>query len=291
MPNPYADLLNFYGILLHHGRMPSETPYPANLDLLTGHENRRANRCWRPRGTPVPLLIHTVSGSAVARVGGEVHSIGNGDTVLWSAGAEQDFECFDRGEPWQIIWAHFRSPEGWRDLLAWPALGPGVVRMPAPAPRQRDRVESALLEMVSVANAGSARSRQFALNALERAVLWLDAANPVPSRLDERVHEAVLYISSHLDRPLSVEELATQVQLSPSRLAHLFSEQLGIPPARFVELRRIERAQALLASTTLSVGAVAEATGFSSQFYFAHRYRALTGTTPSSWRARSRARS
>ena len=53
-----------------------------------------------------------------------------------------------------------------------------------------------------------------------------------------------------------------------------------MPPARFVELRRIERAQALLASTSLPVGTIAEATGFASQFYFAHRFRHVTGTTP-----------
>lgn len=265
--------------------VPTQTPYPSNLDLLAGHESRRGNRCWRPLGTPVPLLVHTLSGSAVVRVReGPEHVLRAGHTVFWSAGAAQDFECVDEDGPWEIVWAHFRPPRRWQDLLAWPVLVPGVVRLLAPAPRQRARVESALLEMVSSANSGSAHHREFAMNSLERALLWLDVANPLPSRLDERVHEVVLFVSSHLDRPLGVDVLAAEVQLSPSRLAHLITEQLGVPPARFVELRRIERAQALLESTTLTVGAIAEATGFSSQFYFAHRFRAVTGTTPSAWR-------
>ena len=104
------------------------------------------------------------------------------------------------------------------------------------------------------------------------------------------MQEAVLFIADHLDRPLSVPEIAGAVQLSPSRLSHLFTEQVGSPPGRFVELRRIERAQALLASSALPIGAIARATGFSSQFYFATRFRALAGMSPSEWRERQRPR-
>ena len=81
--------------------------------------------------------------------------------------------------------------------------------------------------------------------------------------------------------------IADAVQLSPSRLSHLFKEQTGVTPARFVELRRIDRAKGLLESSSLSIGAIAAATGFSSQFYFANRFRAATGTSPTSWRRRA----
>jgi transcriptional regulator GlxA family with amidase domain len=57
-------------------------------------------------------------------------------------------------------------------------------------------------------------------------------------------------------------------------------------PARFVELRRIERAQALLATSSLPIGAIADATGFSSQFYFAARFRAPGVVSPSEFRRR-----
>jgi len=265
-----------------------ETPYPRDLDLLTGHERRTGNSCWRPRGTPVPLLIHTRSGRAELRVKGPdgTQMISEGDSVLWSAGAPQDFSCEGVAEPWDIVWAHFRPRRHWRDLLAWPVVGPGVARIPAPQPRIRARVDAALLEMVGAANSASPQTRGFALNALERALLWLDAANPGPTQLDDRIHDAVLFVAGHLDRPLSVRVIADAVQLSPSRLSHLFKEQVGIAPARFVEQRRIERAQGLLESSSLPITAIAEATGFSSQFYFANRFRALTGMSPTAWRQR-----
>ncbi len=83
--------------------------------------------------------------------------------------------------------------------------------------------------------------------------------------------------------------IADAVQLSPSRLSHLFKEQTGVTPARFVELRRIERAMGLLESSSMSIGSIAVATGFSSQFYFTNRFHAVTGTSPSAWRRRAAA--
>ena len=265
----------------------AETPYPADLDLLAGHELRHGNWCWRPRGTPVPLLIHSRSGQAVVRCRGAAEqTIRPGDTVLWRAGASQDWECPRDGEPWDTVWVHFRPRSHWRAWLSWPSLGPGVTRIPAPQPGARARIEAALLETVSLANSASPQARDFAMNALERALLWLDAANPGPGQLEDRIHDAVLFVASHLDRPLSVGTIADAVQLSPSRLSHLFTEQIGVPPARFVEQRRIERAQGLLESSSLPVGAIAEITGFSNQFYFTNRFSALTGMSPTAWRRR-----
>jgi len=263
----------------------SETPSPAVERVLTGHEQRVASRCWRPHGTPTPLLVHTQRGHALVRVEGDAESYvqAPGDTVLWLAGTSQDFTS-DTGDPWEIVWAHFHPREHWHEWFNWPVLGRGVMRIPAPPPRLRARVGDALLEMDSFARSGFPRANEFALNALERALLWLDAANPEPTRLTEPVQEAILFIARHLDQPLSVREIAAAACLSPSRFAHVFSEQLGVPPARFVEQRRIARARVLLESTSLPIGAVSQATGYSSQFYFATRFRAHTGMSPSDWR-------
>ncbi len=206
-----------------------------------------------------------------------------GDTVLWAAGAPQDFGCV---EPWEIVWAHFRPRAHWHDWLKWPVIGAGVTRIAAPPPGMVSRIQAALLEMDESAHGVSPRAHDFALNALERALLWLDAANPGPQQLDDRIHDAVLLVARHLADPISVRAIADAVQLSPSRLSHLFTEQVGISPMRFVELRRIERAQELLESSALSIGAIAEATGFSSQFHFSTRFRAVADMSPTEWRRR-----
>jgi AraC family transcriptional regulator, arabinose operon regulatory protein len=161
-----------------------------------------------------------------------------------------------------------------------------VARISAPPPAMLARIESALLEMDRHAHSALPQAAAFALNALEGALLWLDAANPGSRPLDERVREAVLFVAGNFDRPLSVRMIADAVNLSPSRFAHLFTEEIGTPPARYIELRRLQRAQAMLESSSLSIGAIARTAGFSSQYYFATRFRAVIGVSPSEWRRR-----
>jgi len=188
------------------------------------------------------------------------------------------------GDSWEIIWAHYRPRKGWPDPLTWPAVGAGVARVAAPSVGQRGRIEQSLLETDAFARSSVHRGMDLAMNALERSLLWLDSASPHAHQLDDRIQEAVMFIARHLDHAMTVGTIAEEVHLSPSRLAHLFTRQVGTSPARFVELKRIERAQELLESSSLPIRAVAEATGFSSQFYFATRFRALTGIRPSDWR-------
>ena len=142
--------------------------------------------------------------------------------------------------------------------------------------------------MDSLARSPVPRSIDLAVNALERALLWLATTTRDDQGLDDRVREAVLFIARHLDGPLDVSAIARAVHLSPSRLSHLFAEAMGMPPARFVEARRMERAQSLLESTSMSVGAVARASGFSSQPYFTTRFTTYAGLSPGAWRQRAR---
>ena len=258
-----------------------ETPSPQLRNLLTGHERRVENRCWRLNGTPTALLVHTRAGRAFVRDAEGEQVISSGDTVLWAPGATHDFGCREGAEPWEIVWAHFRPREQWRDWRVWPA-GAGVVRIPSPTEGLRALIGDALLEMDGHADSALPRAAELAGNALERALLWLDAACPGPQQVDDRIQEAVLFIASRVDRPLTVAAIADAVRLSPSRLSHLFQQELGVPPARYIELRRMGRARALLETTSLPIRAIAQATGFNSQYYFATRFKAcLLYTSPS----------
>ncbi len=262
----------------------SPTPSPFVPTLLTGSERRAENWCWRPRGSSSTLLVHTRLGRATVLTDGQAHEITTGDTVVWMPGAAQDFGGNSGDDAWEIVWAHYRPRTGWPDPLTWPLIGAGVARLAAPSDTQRQRIQDSLLEADTYARSNFHRGADLALNALERALLWLDSASPQVHQLDDRVQQAVMFIARHLDHDLSVPTIADHVHLSPSRLSHLFSQQVGTSPGRFVESRRIARAQELLVSSSLPIQEIATAAGFRSQFYFATRFKAVTGLSPSRWR-------
>ncbi|MBX9468276.1 MAG: helix-turn-helix transcriptional regulator [Rhizobium sp.] len=58
----------------------------------------------------------------------------------------------------------------------------------------------------------------------------------------------------------------------------------GKTPVQYVTLRRIERAQRMLAETRLPVAAIAKACGFSGASQFGRTFRSVVGTTPLAYR-------
>ena len=278
--------------IIHDSAVRTPSPVPRVEGFLSGHERRGVDdRCWRPHGTADWLLLHTLSGQARVVLPGRAISVRSGETVLYRPGAPQEFGSDSEAEPWELVWMHFEPLHHWLELVSWPEVSPGVLSMSATEPFLRERVGRLLLEADRLSASGLPRATRLALNVLEAAFLWWDIHNRAHSALDARVVEAIELVSRDPRRRISVDELARAVHLSPSRFAHLFKQETGVTPRRFAEQRRIERAKQLLELTSLPVNAIARDTGFASPFYFATRFRTLTGTTPSAFRsARCRTR-
>jgi AraC-like DNA-binding protein len=96
------------------------------------------------------------------------------------------------------------------------------------------------------------------------------------------------YIDLHLERDLSVEELASRLGISPSYFARSFRCSVGLAPHAYVMRRRLSRAQELLASTDLSLIDITLATGFADQSHFCRRFHQMVGMPPRTFRRQHR---
>jgi AraC family transcriptional regulator len=114
-----------------------------------------------------------------------------------------------------------------------------------------------------------------------------EAGPPLSEGLPVNRLRAVLdHIHTHLDDSLTVTELAGMVRMSPQHFANLFRQSTGLAPHRYVLGRRIERAQDLLSTTSLSLAEITLESGFASQSHFTDVFRKMLGTTPRRYRSR-----
>ncbi len=98
--------------------------------------------------------------------------------------------------------------------------------------------------------------------------------------LDDRVVKAIDFIQELDTRVASLDDVAGKVFLSPSRFAHLFSDEVGIPFRRYLLWRRLTRAILLVSrGATLSRGA--HAAGFSDAAHFTRTFYQMFGIPPS----------
>lgn len=78
----------------------------------------------------------------------------------------------------------------------------------------------------------------------------------------DRIQNALNYARQHLNRPLSVEELAESVHLSPRQFSRVFTAETGQSPAKAIESLRLEAARLMIEQSRHSLDVIAKETGF-----------------------------
>lgn len=115
---------------------------------------------------------------------------------------------------------------------------------------------------------------------------WL--AHPVPA--DSPLRTVLDQIVAHPGADHTVPRLAERAAVSERHLARLFTEQMGVTPARLVERVRVEAARQALESEDTAVEVVARRCGFGSPETMRRAFLRVLGVTPSEHRARFGAR-
>jgi AraC-like DNA-binding protein len=101
---------------------------------------------------------------------------------------------------------------------------------------------------------------------------------------NERILETVRYIHENLPHVLLVEDLARRCHLTPDHFSRLFLESTGQRPIKYIQHKRIERAQLLLTTTANSLQTIAEKVGLENISYFSRLFKKETGKTAGEFR-------
>jgi AraC family transcriptional regulator of arabinose operon len=99
------------------------------------------------------------------------------------------------------------------------------------------------------------------------------------------VETAVNLLIGSYQTQIRVSEVASAVGISRNYLDEIFKKELGVSPKEFLMKFRIEKANALLASTFNPVNVIAAEVGYSDPMTFSKIYRTRMGMSPSQYRA------
>jgi len=159
-----------------------------------------------------------------------------------------------------------------------------------PGPRRDQRPPASAIAAVPAARSTALRHRFLALaeapaasaSALVHELVKI--ANEGPARVlpaDGRVLAALELLEPSPGHQVRLASVASEVDLSPSRLAHLFVAEVGIPFRRYVLWRRLRAAVAEMA-TGASATTAAHDAGFADSAHLSRTFRRMIGFTPSS---------
>ena len=136
------------------------------------------------------------------------------------------------------------------------------------------------------------------INTIERMKEYLEGiivkAITIRNKISTKKNEKILvkakkYIMEHYDQDdISLNSVASFVNLSPSHFSMIFSQGVGETFIEFLTNARIEKAKELLLCTNMKTYEVGVAVGYKDSHYFSYLFKKFTKYTPTEFRSLSK---
>jgi AraC family transcriptional regulator of arabinose operon len=207
-----------------------------------------------------------------------------GQLCLMPAHVKQSYSTVIDRKPFLKYWCHFTVTAGPFDLFQWIGV-PFFIDV-----EDTERMTELFAQLTALHGSRSLVSvlqeKSIMLEIISR-YLGQVPVRVLKHRSEEMDRLTVIhdYVENHLHTSMSIDEMAAALHLHPNYFIAYFRKHFGIPPAKYVNRKRAERAKLLLTTTPLSVKEIAERTGFADTNHFTKFFRKESGHSPTEFRS------
>lgn len=269
------------------------TPSPPPGILVSDYyKNDDTYHIYRSTGTKDWLMIYTISGRGGVSIGEKQYILSPGTLTILPPGVPHNYYTIN-GHIWEMLWCHFIPRPTWIEWLPKIAKNQSIFYTEIKGKSERCTIYESIQKVIQYnLHSKNHFHYELAMNALEETILhlanYLHLQNSSALSLDSRVKEAVEYLTEHYNQTIQVDELAKHVSLSPSRLSHLYKEQVGEPIIETVKKLRLKQAERLLLYTTRTINEISHEVGYNTPDYFTRKFTEFFGENPSVYRKKGR---
>ena len=115
--------------------------------------------------------------------------------------------------------------------------------------------------------------------------MYQENVSQEPEEQEERVINGITrFMQEHLADEISLSVLSEEFHMNPQYISQLFKNEIGVGFLAYLTSIRMEKAKKLLLSTSLSIGEIAEQSGYGDYRVFTKVFKKSEGITPSQYR-------
>lgn len=113
---------------------------------------------------------------------------------------------------------------------------------------------------------------------------FLEKAEVKSEHKDIRIKKCLQYIHENIDKDLSVSLLANLACITQDHLIRIFKREIKNTPLKYINNKKMEKAQLLLLTTNMPVKDIAFELSIDNVSYFNRMFKQYTGKTPNEYR-------
>jgi transcriptional regulator GlxA family with amidase domain len=102
--------------------------------------------------------------------------------------------------------------------------------------------------------------------------------------MDWRVRKVITHLECNIDKQQDLKDLSILVNLSPSRLGHLFKLHTGMSLTLYRKLLKLQKAKELMEKSCLSIKEIMVSVGISDKSHFTKDFKKIFGLSPIQYR-------
>lgn len=237
---------------------------------------------WRDnnvRMTRVSKLYYVEKGAIVVEIYGQTITAEPGDLMLIPAQTVHSFWMTEAGYA-EKSWCHFSLRNASGDFSGQFVPDP-VIKV-----QDREYVQGLFDKLFSSHDLPVPQKELVATTAICSLVQYYFDHCKVSMRdtTANRIKKVIDYIDGHYAEKITLEQLAEIACYSTKHLSKCFCDTTGLPPIRYLNIIRVERAKYLLQNTNEPIGKIMEQCGFSDAAYFSRVFKKILGYSPQVFR-------
>jgi AraC-like DNA-binding protein len=238
----------------------------------------------RPSGTSQNILIYCTEGKGWLEVPSGKYNVNPNEFLIIPADMPHKYGA-DDDNPWTIHWVHFKgvNAPSFASLLSR-QFKDYVSYSPFLDERAKifDSIYQSLESGYSLDNLTYCSvSFSYFLASFCFTDKFASAHHTIEK---DAVDISIEYMQNHLDVPLTLEELASSINLSVSHFSSIFRKKTGYSPVVYFNHLKIQHACRYLQFTSLRINEISSKLGIDDAYYFSRMFTKIMGISPNEYR-------
>mgnify|MGYP000571286755 CR=1 FL=1 len=238
----------------------------------------------RPEGCSQNILIYCINGQGFIHMD-EKKSIVKRDTLVLIPKNTPHYYGSDMKDPWTIYWIHFlgSNAEYYFNFNRnnQTTLPVSMQKLP--------KAKALFSDIIDCLEKGYTQDVLIYISQILANLLgtffFMNHDNSLGLReKNSMIEESIFFMTTHLEFPLTLADLAQQANLSPTHYSYLFKKRTGFSPMDYFIRVKVQKACQQLDLTNLKVNEIAKSLGFQDPYYFSRVFRKIMQHSPSSYR-------